>query len=84
MSIHKSKGLEFDTVILIGLEDYPFRGLSKKDGEEECTVFVAFSRAKERVIITSVEERQGRAQARTEVGKFFDVFERAGVALEEF
>ena len=84
MSIHKSKGLEYDSVILIGLEDYPFRGLSKKDGEEECAVFVAFSRAKQRVIITSVEERQGRAQSRTEVAKFFDVFARAGVEPEEF
>ena len=35
MSIHKSKGLEFDTVILVGLEDYPFRGLSKKMGRND-------------------------------------------------
>ena len=34
MSIHKSKGLSSIPVILVGLEDYPFRGLSKKDGEE--------------------------------------------------
>jgi hypothetical protein len=70
-------------VILIGLEDYPFRGLSRRDGEEECTVFVAFSRAKQRVIITSMEERQGHAQSRRGVGKFFDVFARAGVEPEE-
>jgi superfamily I DNA/RNA helicase len=83
MSIHKSKGLEFHSVILVGLEDWPFRGLSRRDGEEECTVFVAFSRAKQRVIITSVEQRQGRAQSHIEVARFFDVFARAGVEPEE-
>jgi len=83
MSIHKSKGLEYHSVVLIGLEDWPFRGLSKGDGEEECAIFVAFSRAKERVIITSVQERQGRSQSRTEVAKFFDIFQRAGVIPEK-
>jgi superfamily I DNA/RNA helicase len=83
MSIHKSKGLEYHSVILLGLEDWPFRGLSRRDGEEECTVFVAFSRAKQRVVITSVEQRQGRAQSHTEVARFFDVFARAGVEPEE-
>jgi DNA helicase-2/ATP-dependent DNA helicase PcrA len=83
MSIHKSKGLEYHSVILIGLEDWPFRGLSRGDGEEECTVFVAFSRAKQRVIITSVEERQGRTQSHAEVARFFEVFARAGVEPEE-
>ncbi len=82
MSIHKSKGLEYNTIIFLGLEDYPFRGLSEKTGEEECNVFVAFSRAKQRVIITSVDERNGRAQTHTEVAKFFDVFARAGVEPE--
>lgn len=46
-------------------------------------MFVAFSRAKQRVVITSVEQRQGRAQSHTEVAKFFNVFARAGVAGEE-
>jgi superfamily I DNA/RNA helicase len=85
MSIHKSKGMEFHSVIFIGLEDFPFqRGLAKKDGEEECAIFVAFSRAKERVIITSVTQRRGWAQCHKEVAKFFNVFERAGVIPEEF
>jgi superfamily I DNA/RNA helicase len=69
MSIHKSKGLEFHTVIFLGLEDFPFiRGLAEKNGEEECNVFVAFSRAKERVIITTADERFGYPQRRVEVG----------------
>lgn len=83
MSIHKSKGLEYHSVVLIGLEDWPFRGLSRGDGEEECAVFVAFSRAKQRIVITSVEERQGRTQSHDEVARFFDVFARAGINAEE-
>jgi superfamily I DNA/RNA helicase len=82
MSIHKSKGLEYHSVILLGLEDYPFRGLTDKTGEEECNVFVAFSRAKQRVLITSVDERGGRRQTHTEVAKFFGVFAKAGVHPE--
>jgi len=46
-------------------------------------VFVAFSCAKQRVVITSVNHRQGRAQSHTEVAKFFNVFARAGVEPEE-
>jgi superfamily I DNA/RNA helicase len=83
MSIHKSKGLEFDTVVFMGLEDFPFqRGLKEKNGEEACNIFVAFSRAKERVIITTVDERFGRGQSRNEVMQFFKVFAKAGVKAE--
>ena len=83
MSIHKSKGLEFHTVIFMGLEDFPFsRGLKEKDGEEDCNIFVAFSRARERVIITTVDLRFGYAQSRSEVMKFFKVFANAGVKPE--
>jgi DNA helicase II / ATP-dependent DNA helicase PcrA len=83
MSIHKSKGLEFHTVVFMGLEDFPFsRGLKEKNGEEDCNIFVAFSRAKERVIITTVDERFGYSQSRSEVLKFFKVFAKAGVKAE--
>lgn len=83
MSIHKSKGLEFHTVVFLGLEDFPFRrGLKEGTGEEDCNVFVAFSRAKERVIITTVDSRFGYTQSRREVLKFFKVFAKAGVKAE--
>jgi superfamily I DNA/RNA helicase len=84
MSIHKSKGLEYHTVVLLGLEDYPFRGLASKTGEEDCNVFVAFSRAKQRVVITSVKQRGGVPQQHGEVGKFLEIFDKAGVKPEIF
>src|ERR1700745_3728045 len=64
MTIHKCKGLEFHTIIFLGLEDYPFRNIAKEIGEEDCNFFVAFSRAKKRVIFTFARVRQGRLQSR--------------------
>jgi superfamily I DNA/RNA helicase len=56
MSIHKSKGLEFDTVVLLGVERETFWG--KKD-EERSAFFVGISRAKRRLYLT-VSERRDR------------------------
>lgn len=56
MTIHKSKGLEFEAVILLGFEDYSFFRFganNKKLDEEKSTIFVALSRAKERLWISS-------------------------------
>ncbi|CAM3845425.1 MULTISPECIES: UvrD-helicase domain-containing protein [Pseudoalteromonas] len=61
MTIHKSKGLEFEAVILLGLEDYSyFRfGMNqKKLDEERSTVFVGLSRAKSKLLISSAIHRQ--------------------------
>ncbi|WP_372353062.1 3'-5' exonuclease [Pararhizobium sp. BT-229] len=56
MSIHKSKGLEFDTVYILGVEAQTFWG---DPADERSAFFVAVSRAKERLILTmaSVRER---------------------------
>lgn len=86
MSIHKSKGLEFHSVILLGLENYPFRGITSGDGEEECNFFVAFSRAKKRVIFTTADVRTTshgtRGQGRNDVVRFYDLLAGAGVPTE--
>jgi superfamily I DNA/RNA helicase len=52
MTIHKSKGLEYDTVVFLGLEDSAFFKFSEQKREETCTFFVALSRAKRRVVLT--------------------------------
>ena len=60
MTIHKSKGLEFRAVILLGFEDYQYfrygADFSKID-EERSTIFVALSRAKEKLIISASKYR---------------------------
>ncbi len=54
LTIHKSKGLEFHSVIMIGIETQTFWG---KAQEERCGFFVGVSRAKERLMITTCDVR---------------------------
>ncbi|WP_153848793.1 UvrD-helicase domain-containing protein [Sphingobacterium paramultivorum] len=60
MTIHKSKGLEYHTVIFIGLEDGAFWSFQQQPDEDKCAFFVALSRAKERVVFTFSKQRVGR------------------------
>lgn len=60
MTIHKSKGLEFNTVIFLGLDDSAWWSHSPGSIESISTFFVAFSRAKERVVCSFCSERGGR------------------------
>ena len=55
MTIHKSKGLEFDTVILLGVEAQTFWA---EKNEERRGFFVGVSRAKRRLILTVSNRRQ--------------------------
>lgn len=55
LTIHKSKGLEFDSVIILGVEDQTFWG---KADEERCAFFVGVSRAKRRLVLTTSERRE--------------------------
>ena len=72
MTIHQSKGLEFDCVVVAGLEDQllPFRsfagGRSSTDIEEERRLFyVAMTRARERLHLTWARTRRiyGKTQS---------------------
>lgn len=60
MTVHKSKGLEYHTVIFIGLEDSAFWTYQNQPDEDNCTFFVALSRAKERVVFTFSRTRPDR------------------------
>jgi hypothetical protein len=46
MTIHKSKGLEYHTVIFVGLDDDAWFAFQTQTKEETCGFFVAFTRAK--------------------------------------
>jgi len=52
MTTHKSKGLEYNTVIFVGLEDSAFWSFKNQQEEDKCLFFVAMSRAKERLLFT--------------------------------
>lgn len=67
MTIHKSKGLEFEAVILLGLEDFSYfrYGMTqKKLDEERSTVFVALSRAKSKLLVSCALGRKHTGQSK--------------------
>lgn len=55
LTIHKSKGLEFDTVILLAVENETFFG---DQDANRCAFFVGVSRAKRRLCLTYAEHRE--------------------------
>jgi superfamily I DNA/RNA helicase len=75
MSIHKSKGLEFDTVTVLGVENETFWGNAEA---ERSAYFVGISRAKRRLVLTVCENRERPDEAnrwttvRTEHREFLD------------
>lgn len=57
MTIHKSKGLEFHTMIFFGLDDRTWWSLDPNGGEEMNSFFVAFTRAMQRAFFSYCEQR---------------------------
>jgi superfamily I DNA/RNA helicase len=55
LTVHKSKGLEFDSVILLGVEDEAYWG--RDTHEVRCTFFVGIARAKRRLVVTTAQTR---------------------------
>ncbi len=64
MTVHAAKGLEYDTVVLSGMEEdmFPYRSLDPSrdhDIEEERRLaYVAVTRARRRLVLTHAQERQ--------------------------
>jgi superfamily I DNA/RNA helicase len=55
LTIHKCKGLEFHSVIVQGVETETFFG---SQNAADCAYFVAISRAKERLVLTTTKLRE--------------------------
>lgn len=86
LTIHKSKGLEFNTVVFLGLEDDAFWGFDEDPNSETCALFVALSRARDRAVFTfSASRNVGKYPQKTRAGieSFYTIFEQAGVEVEE-
>jgi len=64
MTVHAAKGLEYDTVVMSGMEEdmFPYRSLDPSrdhDVEEERRLaYVAVTRARRRLVLTHASERQ--------------------------
>lgn len=59
MTIHKSKGLEFHTMIFYGLDNQTWWSLRPNNREDLNVFFVAFTRARQRAFFTLCRERGG-------------------------
>ena len=85
MTIHKSKGLEYHTVIFLGLEDAAFWTFRTQEHEDTCAFFVAFSRAKTRVFFTFSFQRttgpryQNSPQIARGIRPLYDILKAAGL-----
>ncbi|MCM8529115.1 MAG: ATP-dependent helicase [Lentisphaeraceae bacterium] len=88
MTMHKSKGLEYHTVIFLGLEDGALWGYTNNPDEETCGFFVALSRAKQRVIFTFSKIRDGvgrhSQQNASNILPLYDLLKEAGIKPELF
>ena len=74
MTVHKSKGLEYDSVIFVGLHDRAWWSHSPGNYEGLATFFVALSRAKQRAIFTFCE-----GEGRERVSDLYQLLSDAGV-----
>ena len=82
-TLHKSKGLEYNAVYFIGLEDSAFWNFRNQPDEDRCTFFVALSRAKASVTFTFCKKRTGMKcpmQRHNAINEFFDLLQRPGIA----
>jgi superfamily I DNA/RNA helicase len=79
MTIHKSKGLEYHTVIFVGLHQNAFFGYRNNRAEETNAFFVALSRARERVYFT----RSAQSGDTHEIRELVALLEHADVPFVE-
>lgn len=75
MTIHKSKGLEYHTVIFVELNDDAFWG----NDDDANVFFVALSRAKERVCFSATLDSRGN----NNVEEFYNNLKDSGVCFEK-
>lgn len=75
MTIHKSKRLEFETVIFIGLDDNAWWSHQPGSSESMSIFFVALSRAKQRAVFSFCSERGERQK----LSDIYALLEKSGI-----
>lgn len=73
LTVHKSKGLEYDTVVFMGLDDSAWWSYSSANPEGKATFFVGLSRAKQRVLFTYA------GGGRNKISELYQLLSAAGV-----
>jgi len=79
MTIHKSKGLEYHTVMFIGLDDSAWWSFDEDATEATSGFFVAFTRAKQRVVFTYCRSRRER----TRINSLYELLRSAGIVSSD-
>ncbi|MBF6446570.1 ATP-dependent helicase [Nocardia elegans] len=75
LTIHRSKGLEYHTVFFLGLDDSQWWAHGRDPIESTSTFFVGLSRAGQRNIFTSSQERGGRSK----IDDLYEVLQEVGI-----
>lgn len=75
LTITKSKGLEYDLVVLLGLNDNEWWSFALDTEEGHSLFFVAASRARERLVLTRCSGDRVR-----KIDEIFELLEKAGVS----
>ena len=73
MTIHKSKGLEYEEVYFLGLEDSAFWNFNKQPEEDKSAFFVALSRAKSYLIFTYCKFRKDDRQDKKNINEIYSL-----------
>lgn len=91
MTIHKSKGLEYEAVYFVGLEDSAFWNFRNQPDADRSAFFVAISRAKKYLAFSYCSNRASLKNAynpsgdqrNTNINEFFELLMIPGVAIIE-
>jgi superfamily I DNA/RNA helicase len=75
MTIHRSKGLEYHTVFLLGLDDDQWWAYRREASEETSAFFVGLSRAAHRLIFTTTSPRARSG----DIADLYEMLDEAGV-----
>lgn len=84
MTIHKSKGLEYEAVYFLGLEDSAFWNFNKQPEEDKSAFFVALSRAKSYLIFTYCKFRKDDRQDKKNINEIYSLLTQSTLVEKKF
>lgn len=79
MTIHKSKGLEYEVVYFLGLEDSAFWSFNNQPEEDKSAFFVALSRAKSHLIFTYCKLRNNSPQNNRNINEIYSLLTQSNL-----
>ena len=79
MTIHKSKGLEYEAVYFLGLEDSAFWSFNDQPEEDKSAFFVALSRAKSYLIFTYCKLRNNSPQNNRNINEIYSLLTQSNL-----